>query len=272
MRKKIVGIIVVTLTASMLSVSLTGCGTEAKATNQDMAEGDTIIVADQEETEEIIVRSDDEITEVEEVVVSDAEEGETATDTENDEIVLYAEIGEQKYLFPSEKTYTETCGTITAREDIPVYNGDGYDIGYIKSGSVVSITESAEEVAWSRFENPLKGTDYDYLYVLSDYVVADGSTISADEMVNEIIAEISQYAVETPVFLDAPTSDMEVHEFRVTNSKEKSWKDGLFRELISISDSIQADHYKTLYIECEEDEDGEPYILCRVYYKDKIEN
>lgn len=271
MRKKILGIIAVTLTASVLAATLTGCGTRAKATDQEVAmEEEPIIVTGEGDTEEAAIETENEITETEEVLADDVED--ILKDTENDEIVLYAEInGDMEYLFPSENSYSEKYGTITAREDIPIYNGDGYKVGHIKSGSTVAVTESAEEVTWSRFVNPIEGTDYDYLYVLNEYVVVDGSTISAEEMVDEIVAEISQYAFETPVFLDAPTSDMEVHEFRVTNSKEISWKDGLFRELISIPDSIEANHYKTFYIECEEDEDGEPYILCRVYYKDKVE-
>ena len=271
MRNRNLAIIAVTLTASVLAATLTGCGTRTKATDQEVVmEEEPIIVTDEGDSEEATIETEDEITETEEVIADDGED--ILKDTENDEIVLYAEInGDMEYLFPSDNNYTEKHGTITARENIPIYNGDGYNVGYIKSGSTVSVTEGAEEVTWSRFVNPLEGTNYDYLYVLNEYVIVDGSTISTDEMVNEIIAEISQYAIETPVFLDAPTSDMEVHEFRVTNSKEISWKDGLFKELISISDSIEANLYKTFYIECEEDEDGEPYILCRVYYKEKVE-
>lgn len=266
MKRKTVGI----LAAGMVMASLAGCGTKAEVISQEVVtEEEPIVVTDENGSDDTTINTENEITETEEVPAN--EEDDILENTENDEIVLYAEIGESEFIPQSSYTYYTEAGTVTAKEDIPIYNGDGINIGYIKNGAAISVSEKAQEANWCRFENPFDGTEYDYLYVSSKKVVVDGSTISADEMVDEIIAEISQYAFETPVFLDAPTSDMEVHEFRVTNSKEVSWKDGLFRELISINDSIEANLYKTFYIECEEDEDGEPYILCRVYYKDKIE-
>ena len=62
MRKKILGIIAVTLTASVMTVSLTGCGTRAKATDQEVVmEEEPIIVTEEADSEEVTIETEDEI-------------------------------------------------------------------------------------------------------------------------------------------------------------------------------------------------------------------
>ena len=85
MRKKILGIMAVTLTASMMAAFLTGCGTQAKATDQEVVmEEEPIIVTDEENSEEVTIETEDEITETEEVIADDGETDAEATYTEHE--------------------------------------------------------------------------------------------------------------------------------------------------------------------------------------------
>lgn len=264
MKKKILSIIALSLVMAMMAVSLTGCGTEAKATDQDVAEdSDTIIVTDDEET---VINTEEEVTETE-VVEEETTEGETAfTGAENDEIVLYAEKGEQKYIGLSEDVYVENVQTVSAKEEIPIYDGTGFQAGYIKSGSTVVVTENAENIAWFRFKNPITGTEDEYLYVNTDYIVEAqriANALSAEEM-KQIICESIDDTFAKATILSSKVSGMEVYEFVISNApSETSYK--LDELLFRGSDAYM---YKTFYVECTEDEDGEPYIYCKVYMKD----
>ena len=73
MRKKILGIMAVTLTASMMAASLTGCGTQAKATDQDVAMDEETIVVTEQEEDAVATVTEDGITATEEVIADDGE-------------------------------------------------------------------------------------------------------------------------------------------------------------------------------------------------------
>lgn len=267
MKKKFLSVVSLVLVCTMAAASLTGCGTQAKATDQEMTDGETIIV-----TEEAVIDTEDEIMETEVV----GEEETVFAGAENDEIVLYAEVEEEVYYVdPYNNDFEGISATIVAREDIPVYDGAGHNVGYIKDGGNVVITESSFN--WDRFKNPFKEADYDYLYVLGGYSVVDGSTISATEVEAEFIDFLNENTKGNAVILDAPTSDMDMYEFVITNNKDEDRDYRFTEELIGLTPEevmteqrIRADLYRTFYIECEEDADGEPYILCRIYYKDRV--
>lgn len=271
MKKKILSIIALSLVMAMMAVSLTGCGTEAKATDQEVAEdGDTIIVTDDEET----VINTEEVAETEVVEEETTEEKTAFAGAENDEIVLYSEIAEYgEYMPMKDEAFETESNTVVAYEDIPVYNGDGVEVGYIKNGSTVTLTESATEYYWARFENPIKEAEYDYLYMLKDYIVETqrvANILSADEVKQIISDNISETFAESTI-ISSPTSEMEVCEFIVTNDNNKLYEihHTLDEELFMGSDAYM---YKTFYVECTEDEDGEPYIHCKVYFKDLYED
>lgn len=79
MRKKVISIMSLVLAGTMITASLTGCGTEAKATDQEIPmEEETIVVTDGE-------------TEQETEVVNDEVEPETETVAEAEPEVVYEE-------------------------------------------------------------------------------------------------------------------------------------------------------------------------------------
>ena len=104
----------------------------------------------------------------EEVVGEDAETSDFAG-AEDENIVLYAEAGKQEYIPLSDSEYYEEDKTfVSETEEMYLYNGEGRKVGYVKTGHPIIATEQAKDIAWSRFKNPVDGTDYDYLYILND--------------------------------------------------------------------------------------------------------
>lgn len=141
------------LLSMALSISLFGCGSENSSEPKQETNADV--------EQEVNVGTEQE---------SDAETEDNFAGAEDDNIVLYAERGQQDYCPLNETEYTASEGTIIANEDVPLYNESGYAVGYIKTGATVKITEAGTTLAWTRFENPIAGTDYDYLYVLKEYL------------------------------------------------------------------------------------------------------
>ena len=272
MKKRIVSIMALSLVVTMGAVSLTGCGTRTKATDITIEDGDTIIV--EEEDMETEAESDtDDITDTE-VIGGDAEDAEESTDfagAEDDNIVLYAEKEEQrKYLDIYDFDYLENIRTLSATSDIPVYDGAGFNVGHIKNGSTVEVEEMEEGIAWSRFKNPIEGTEYDYLYVMNDNFVASNQiTVSGTDIVEKLTYNMNNRAYELPSILETPTSDMEVYEFRIpaTYTNEVDFKDDIY--FYSYDNGFSVGSYMTYAIETIED-GGD--IICKIFYKDLYED
>lgn len=252
MKNRVLGILV----TGLIMVFLAGCGTKTETTNQAPESSEAVEADNVDETEN-----------AGEEAGKDTEDSNTFAGAEDENIVLYAEMGEQEYLFIGEDEYTERPATATAREDIPIYNGDGFQIGHIKANASVIATECAMNIAWSRFENPISGTEYDYIYVNNDYIVLDGSTVSAEEM-KQIISDKINRILAASTIIDSPTSDMEVYELIISNKNDKSAIGFRLQETIFDYEHSDVYRYTTFAVECEEDADGEPYIRCKIYYKD----
>lgn len=273
-KRKIMSIIALSLVVAMGAVSLTGCGTQAKATDVTVDDGDTIIVDEEDLETEVENETESEIA-TDEITSTEVLGGdESASDfagAEDESIVLYAEKGTQDYCPLDEKNYESSNDTVTATEDIPLYDGDGYAVGYIKNGSNIIIDEIGTEVAWARFENPIKGTDYDYLYVLKDYIdvsSANQFTVTASDVKQKIIDNITALEVTDYTFIDTPTSDMEVFEFRIESAFEDEIDFNYWYGQSTNDGNLALSNYMTYCIECEKDTDG--WISCKVYYKDEI--
>lgn len=265
MKKKLLGIMPLAIVSSMMMVSLTGCGTRAKAAEQEIAGEETIIVTDDESSENAIASTEDEITEEEETV--DA----IATD---EDIVFYDEIGKYPdYLLNDVSYESMEERTVTAVDDIPVYSEEGIKVGYVKGGAAVILTEHGINTRWYRFENPVNGTDYDYLCMLDDDIPIDESELLASDEVTEWIVEgISNRNYAIPVFLDTPDSDMEYVEFSIDRQAEypdATWiiDQVLFSHGFDVGDFTSGD-YSTFCVECTENDMN---IDCRIYYKDFVE-
>lgn len=264
MRKKILGIIAVTLTASVMAVSLTGCGTKAKATDQEVVmEEEPIIVTEEEDSEDVTIETADEITETEEVVADDG-----GADAEIDgDILFYDEIGKYPDYLLSDVSYEAMDEkAVTAVDDIPVYSGEGFKVGHIKSGATIVLTEHGINTRWYRFENPVSGTNYDFLCVIDDDLPKEEiPLLSAEEVREAIIEAMLNRGDELPAILDAPTDDMEVYECRILRENDPASFTTRRMKAIENEDTFQIGNYMTYYVECEED--GE-FAICRIYYKD----
>lgn len=264
MRNKNLAIIAVTLTASVLAATLTGCGTRAKATDQEVVmEEEPIIVTDEGDSEEVTIETEDEITETEEVI---ADDGEADAEIDGD-ILFYDEIGKYPDYLLSDVSYESMEEkAVTAVDDIPVYSEEGFKVGHVKSGAAVVLTEHGINTRWYRFENPVSGTDYDYLCMLDDDLPKEEiPLLSAEEVKAEIIAAMLNRTDELPTILDEPTSDMEVYECRILREDDPGNFTVRRMKAIENDDTFHIGNYMTYYVECEED--GE-FAICRIYYKD----
>lgn len=261
MKKRIIGILV----TGMIVASLTGCGTKTEATEQVPESSNAIVDVSNEITETEDTEAD---VEVKEEKITENE----FVGAEDENIVLYAEVGNQDYCPLDEKNYESSTDTVSAMEDIPLYNSGGYAVGYIKNGSSITLDETGTDIGWARFENPIAGTDYDYLYVLKDYITnEDEIRLTVETMKQRIIDRVLDSPVNDDVhyvFLDEKESDMEVYECNLMSvyTDELDFQYWLDEELTRDFNMLD---YKTLYVECEDDVDG--WITVRLYYKDAID-
>ena len=256
MKNRVLGI----LATGLIMASLAGCGAKTEVADQ-VPENSEVFEAETEN--------------VNEETEGNAEDTNAFAGAENEDIVLYAEIEEYgKYIPFTDTVFEPENNTVVAYEDIPIYNEMGIEVGYVKNGSTVELTESATDIYWARFENPIAGTDYDYLYILKNYIF-DENEIRLDEAgmkqgIEDFIVRSAVVDIDvTPVILDEKTSDMEMYECRMDfiYSDELDYDYWLSEQFIR-KDEFRTYYYETFYVECEEDTDG--WIICRVYYKDPI--
>lgn len=265
MKKKMIRIAALSMACTMMAASLSGCGARAEATNQEIENGETIIVTENNTPSD----SEDEITSTEIIGGNDEAPAEFAS-AENEDIVLYAEIGTAQYIGQENEIFESIDVAFAAAEDIPLFNGRGQEVGYLKEGGYVAVTESVPTNNWARFENPIAGTDYDYLYInKKNFPDEDVVIVTAEDLKQKIVEQMNNRAYELPVILEEPAADMEVFEFRM----EKEYMDDLevnywIRQCCE-DGQFSLYNYMTYYVECQDDGDG---IICKVYYKDLYED
>ncbi len=154
----------VTLVLSMmLALSVVGCGSNSEPKQEEA----------QVEEQEVVQEQEQEKTEVD----AGTEQDITGQEFSNDDITIKVEDTTPKYGL-KEFEIENASGTITASSDIPIYCENGYQIGYINSGATVEITGHGLSSAWYRFENPISGTPFDYIFV--SMMDADVSGIVCD--------------------------------------------------------------------------------------------
>lgn len=273
MRKKILGIIAVTLTASMLAATLTGCGTRAKATDQEVVmEEEPIIVTDEGDSEEVTIETEDEITETEEVI---ADDGEADTD---------ASYTEHEYFFALDKQDDSTAEDIDwdamkpngndylLKDSVNIYgSGMGRIAGYTKPDINVYVVTSSDD--WYCIEFADEDPAYQLLLVKAeDFIEASGMyedmpAITVDDIKFALIPQLGEMApdVDDEVYyipLDEPTEEMtSVSEFTIpTYCKDV---DGWMAQVIADNDF---ENYQFFYIEKVEDKSDEENSCFRVTY------
>lgn len=273
MRNRNLAIIAVTLTASVLAATLTGCGTRAKATDQEVVmEEEPIIVTDEEDSEKVTVETDDEIIETEEVVADGGEADVEATYTEHE------------YFFALDKQDDSTAEDIDwdaikpdgndylLKDSVNIYgSGKGRIAGYTKPDINVHVVTSSDD--WYCIEFADEDPAYQLLLVKAeDFIEASGMyedmpAITADDIKFALIPQLGEMApdVDDEVYyipLDEPTEEMtSVSEFTIpTYCKDV---DEWMAQVIADNDF---ENYQFFYIEKVEDKSDEENSCFRVTY------
>lgn len=269
MRKKVLGIIAVTLTASVLAATLTGCGTRAKATDQEVVmEEEPIIVTDEEDLEEVTIETEDEITETEEVI---ADEGKADTE---------ASYTEHEYFFALDKTDIATeeeldLSTLVAvqethelKDSVTLYgSGRAMIIGYTKPDITVEQVYTSDK--WYGISFADESPEYQMVLVKAeDFIAAAGIereaktdvTITGDD-VKKAFDQMVSGVKEEYELLDVPSDDMEYIEFSIPKDCEnlEDW----VGQMYVINDVYK---YFTYCVELQDTDYGDGYLNFRLYY------
>ncbi|GFI68762.1 hypothetical protein IMSAG249_00580 [Lachnospiraceae bacterium] len=264
MRKKALA---VTLIASLLAASLTGCGTEVKATDQEVIMDEETIVVSEGDSSISLEEGDSTDTESTNDIV--AEDVVAA----GGDIVFYDKVGDSEYGISAFSFESIEEKVVNAVDDISVYSEEGIKVGFVKGGATVILTEHGINSRWYRFENPMDGTSYNYLCMLDDDIPIDESELlTSDEVREWIIESISNRDFAIPTFLDGPDSDMQYVEFSIDRQENyggAGWKidQVLFSHGFDVGDFTSSD-YSTFYVECTKNDMN---IDCKIYYKDFVE-
>ena len=272
MRKKILGIIAVTLTASVLAATLTGCGTRAKATDQEVVmEEEPIIVTDEEDSEEVTIETEDEITETEEVVADHGEADVEATYTEHEYFYVRDEL-DMTDATPMDMNALNVDGTTyTLNESVNIYMPSvGALKGYTKPNIDVYVNSFNEDWYCLYFENEESPNNY-VLVKAEDFIEASGmyenmEAITADDIKFSLMPQLDQmehgdeevYYVAVDNVIEEMTS---VSEFTIpTYCKDV---DGWMAQVIADNDF---ENYQLFHIEKVEDKSDEENSCFRVTY------
>lgn len=161
-------------------------------------------------------------------------------------------------------------GDYTIKKTIPVYYTTGNQAGYLKSGTTIHVENGTEE--WLRFNPKTDGITVPFFLVRVEDVLSattdnvntvdNVESVTADEVKNMIIEDLSIRDYVTPKFMDEATSDMENIKFYI--DKYSPYVDSEVFNYLE-SDTVNMLDYTTYYVECV---DKENKIECTVYYKD----
>lgn len=271
MRKKILGIMTVTLTASMMAASLTGCGTQAKATDQDVVMDEETIIATEEEEAAATV-TEDEITETEEVIADDGEADAEAAYTEHEYFFALDEQDDSTAEEVDWDAMTPDGNEYLLKDSVTIYgSGMGRIAGYTKPDIKAYVVTASED--WYCIEFADEEPAYQNLLVKADdFIEASGMyedmpAITADDVKFALIPQLSDNApyVEDEVYyvpLDEPIEEMAfVAEFTIPTYCRDV--DGWMEQVIADNDF---ENYQLFYIEKLEDKSDEETSCFRVTY------
>lgn len=250
--KKEIRFLALILALTLVGAALTGCGTTAKATFSQLEDEETIIVTDEDTTEDEGVLVHFEVQDEEEVVQNTQEDS---------PFVFFEEyIGN----FPDEpfdEYELENCDEeVTVDWEVPIDIG-GKEVGYIKAGESVHLIKTNEYGSVYRVENNT-GYGFEYIYA------SRNNLLTLDDMKELVLSHINYLS---PTLLDTPDSDMEYIEFSV----ERGLNSGVEDEIISSLNTIELSDYDTFCVICTLSEDVSEYtdrvpcylVDCKVYYK-----
>ena len=276
MKRKIIGIWMTV----MIMTSLIGCGTETKATNQEITGEETIIVADEGSSEEAIVSTGNEITETKEVIAGEEESNDDASYTEYEFFYVKDNLEKTSVKAMDMNDLKVEGKTYTLNEPVNIYAPTTCILkGYTKPNIDVYVNSYNEEWYCLYFENEESPNNY-ILVKAEDFVASAGIEveekifITLDDVKKCFMEEIAEWQKDSSVIskmLDSASSDMESTEFKVP----MYYSDSDTLQLDSWIAEMQAKYglplYDMFFIEPINDEFDEEYLWFRVYYKDSQE-
>ena len=247
-----------TLTMAMSVTSLTGCGTQAKATYDENEEASTM-------EEEVIVANDSTKDSTEE---TESVENDIPSTTYGD-LVVYNDAIKTNYEVDLE-TFQPSNEEYTLSDNVDIYYTDGWQAGYLKKGATISVYDVSTD--WVRIYNPEKTDTFtvDFLLVKagdlskstsSDVTTKAEAAFTQDEVLKAIQERFSNKDMGYEL-LDAPTDDMQKAEFSV--SKEETIPTSVVDSYLY--GELHLSDYTKFYIE-ENGEDADNYNFV-IYYKD----
>lgn len=247
-----------TLTMAMSVTSLTGCGTQAKATYDENEEASTM-------EEEVIVANDSTKDSTEE---TESVENDIPSTTYGD-LVVYNDAIKTNYEVDLE-TFQPSNEEYTLSDNVDIYYTDGWQAGYLKKGATISVYDVSTD--WVRIYNPEKTDTFtvDFLLVKagdlskstsSDVTTKAEAAFTQDEVLKAIQERFSNKDMGYEL-LDAPTDDMQKAEFSV--SKEETIPTSVVDSYLYAE--LHLSDYTKFYIE-ENGEDADNYNFV-IYYKD----
>ena len=245
------------LTMAMSMSALTGCGNQAETTNKESTA----------EEKHVVVES------------ADTETAKEDTSNNENDIIRFDDSNTISEYILDDFEFEDVSKEITASSEIPVYSIEGICVGYIKEGATVTITQHGINSAWYRFKNPVSGTDYDYLYVIRDYVEDNGGNTSngetneitvTKEMVKDAIENSLMSSAVEHTILDSKPSDMEGSVTVKVGKNNSSYAETVENQLYYPEDgSDNILNWSTYYIEFTNEDDTS--IEYKVYYKDAFD-
>lgn len=262
MKKKAIGIMSLVLVGTMITASLAGCGTEAKATDQEIPmEEETIVVTDGEADE----------TEQETEIVNDEVEPETEVVTEVAPDVVYEE---HEFFYVRDKL-DMTDATPMDMNDLNV-EGKNYTLqdsvniyattkgalkGYTKPNIDVYVNSCNEDWYCLYFENEVTPNDY-VLVKADDFIEAAGIEIKEKISPEDVIIIFNDlYADKVTDEWDASFEGHGYTEFGVSVYKPDDKN-----KIVEVIEASEFSKYDKLYIEYAEELSDKNFHAFRVYY------
>ncbi|MBD5551522.1 MAG: hypothetical protein HDQ96_10155 [Lachnospiraceae bacterium] len=257
MKNRVLGILVTVL----IMVSLAGCGTQAKATDDEVVDGETIIVAE-EDTENEAIIEEEEITETE--VIEEPQE--EATYTEYELFYMRDSLDMTDATEMDMNALSVDGNTYTLNKSINIYAPTvGALMSYTKPNIEVYVNSCNEEWYCLRFD-----VDGDEKFVLAkadDFIAATGIepkeeiAVTADDVKQVFTELVTKLEIEYEL-LDSPSGDMEYIEFSIPKDCE-NLEDWIGQMYIS----NEMSHYATYCIVLEDKDYGDGYLNFKFYYK-----
>lgn len=272
MKKKILGIMAVTLTASIMTVSLTGCGTEAKATDQEVVvEEEAMVAADEGLEEDSATITEEQDTETEESIADDEEPDKEGDVIEHEYFFALAEEDPSTAEEVDWDTLIPDGNDYELKDSITIYgSGKGRIVGYTKPDISVHVVTSSDDWYCIGFEN--EEPEYQLLLAKAeDFIASSGMyenipAVTYDDVEFALKDNLysADYGVDYQVYfavLDEPAEDMGSVEFTIP-----VYCIDVGEWMQQVIDDNDLGNYSRFYMEQLTDKSDGENLCFRIYY------